>query len=149
MNNTFHPPRPTVNQFLIKISKMICTLTTKYYSFRFAKILITLTHVSSEKKKPRVNLPTYWKVIIKKPLNLGLVVELKWSLSLTLFKQLSKVVDVKRLTMLSNTFLVAVLASMMVVAWALPFHQTVLSQDVAEKGSLIEGGLFYHHKSHY
>ncbi|KAL9969990.1 hypothetical protein ACROYT_G022287 [Oculina patagonica] len=53
-------------------------------------------------------------------------------------QKLSKVVDVKRLTMLSNTFLVAVLASMMVVAWALPFHQTVLSQDVAEKGSLIE-----------
>lgn len=48
--------------------------------------------------------------------------------------------------MLPNTFLAAVLASLMLVASALPFHLTVLSQDTAKKGSLKEGGSYCYYK---
>ena len=46
----------------------------------------------------------------------------------------------ERLKMLSNTFFFAVFASLVLGASAIPFNFKVLSQDTANKGSLIEGG---------
>ena len=47
--------------------------------------------------------------------------------------------------MLSSTFFVAVFASLVLGACAIPFKLTVLSQDTANRGSLIEGGSFRYH----
>ena len=49
-------------------------------------------------------------------------------------------VNKERLEMLPNTFLVAIFASVVLGASGLPFHLKVLSQDTANKGTLIEGG---------
>lgn len=64
---------------------------------------------------------------------------------LTWFKQLSRVVNKERLIMLSNTFFVAVFASLVLSACTIPFKLKVLSQDTADSGSLIEGESYQYH----
>lgn len=66
--------------------------------------------------------------------------------TLNLFKQLSRVVTKERLKMLPNAFLVVLFASLMLGAGGLPFHLKVLSEDSANKGTLLEGGSYCHHK---
>jgi len=48
--------------------------------------------------------------------------------------------------MLPNVFLVALFASLMLGASGLPFHLKVLSEDSANKGTLLEGRSYCHNK---